>query len=288
MISKKLVSGLTVILLSLNFAAYAIENESEDLNLAHNSNETSNEQYLDSSVNKPCSCDVSGCVDIDLENIIQDVSYEYFSEGYSKYFEYLDNIEDFECKMEMDEVSNCTKICLCKKIFQILEIWRSIFSKLDKNEKKGNKAVIDGNLNTKPLIKDLRNIFLGFLCKFFLVDSSKSLEDSDCVKSCGCKMLKNKDYDCTEIYVCKEHSHVLETWGERVLKLTEDSGKDADSETISDPCGCEIATDSCGCQTIYICEKHLLDLETLGNGIYEEEDIELEDIKLENIQIWDN
>ena len=73
MISKKLVSGLTVILLSLNFAAYAIENEAADLNLAHTSNETSNEQHLDSNVNKSCSCDASSCVGVDLEDISQDI-----------------------------------------------------------------------------------------------------------------------------------------------------------------------------------------------------------------------
>ncbi len=226
MFSKKIASGLIVILISLNFSIYAVE--------------------------------------MDLEKIIQDVSYEYFSKGYSKSFESIDSMKDCECTMEEPEASDYIKICLCKKFFQILDIWWSIFSKSDKNEEKRNKAIIDGDLNTKPLIKDLRNIFLGFLCKFFLVDSSKSLKDGDCTKSCGCKMLQNKDSDCADIYICKEHCLVVETWGEQVLKLTEDSGKEAESETLSDGCGCKMATDRCCCQTIYICEKHLLDLEALG------------------------
>lgn len=270
MYSKKIISSLIVTLISLNFAMYAVE--------------------------------------MDLEKIIQDVSCEYFSEGYDKSFEIFGNMKDCECKIEENEVSGYTKICLCAKHFQVLETWMETRSKSGTGAKKDkvNKAVIDrGNApcqNPNYTDKDLGNIFMGILCKYFYVDGNKSLENSDCAKSCGCKILKNKDHDCTEIYLCKVHSRVVEAWGKRVLKSEEDTTIDASTQIITDSCGCRITIESCGCTRIDMCEEHLKFFEdwcarcsksvadtnkVVGNQTTSD-DIKLEDINLEDIKELSN
>jgi hypothetical protein len=302
MFSKKLVSGLIAILLSLNFATYAIEGGADDLNLAHNSNETSNE-YLDSNVNKSCSCDASSCVDVDLEAIIQNVLREYFSPENSKSFENTDSIKNCECKMEKNEDSGCTKICLCKKHLQVLETWKDIISKsdIDAKKNKGNKVVIDGSSNScqnsNCTDKDFENIMLGFLCKYFFVDSNKSLEDGDFSKSCGCKIWKNKDCGFVEIYLCKEHFKILETESRKMLNLGAETGIDVDNKIITDACGCSMTIENGDCVEMYFCEEHSRSLEGLcasdsdTNKVASNETISsvgLEDVRLEDIDYWAN
>ena len=266
MFSKKIISSLIVILMSLSFSMYAVE--------------------------------------MDLEKIIQDVSCEYFSEGYDKSFESFGNMKDCECTMEEPEDSGCTKMCLCKKHFQVLETWSEIISKsgMDVKKDKSNQAIIGEDNNPCPNSSypdnDFKNIFLGIVCKYFYVDKNKSLEKSDCAKSCGCKILKNKNDDCTEIYLCKEHFQILEVWGNRVLKSGEDTTIDASNQIITDACGCRITIESCGCTRIDMCEEHLqffedwcarlsksvTDTNKVASNQTTSDDIKLEDIKLEDIK----
>lgn len=249
MFPKKLVSGLIVILLSLNFAAYAIENEVDDLNFAHS------------------------CMNVDLEDISQDIVCKYFSTDNKKSFENTDSIKSCECKIEENQDSDCTKIYLCKKHLKVFETWKEILStsETDVKKNKDNKAVFTENnnvyQNSNDTYKDFENIMLGILYKYCFVACNTSLEDGDISKSCGCKIWKNKDCGFVEIYLCKEHLPALETWGKRVLKnLGADANRDSNDETIAYDCGCVTTISSC-CTDMYFCEKHFQDLEDWGKDM---------------------
>ncbi len=128
MILKKLISGLIVVLISLNFAMYPVDGESENLNLVHGCKEDSKDQNLDGNEGGKPACN-DECTGADIDKQLLNFIYTIFTEDEinemnqsAKDKSYTDLKKKCGCRMWFNKNYDCAEVYLCDEHFRYFEL----------------------------------------------------------------------------------------------------------------------------------------------------------------------